>query len=921
MKTFKRKQSNPVSNRFAFKLSPVAAACAALFSAASGSAVAQSATDAASRVVVTGIAHSIETSIASKRNSDSIIEAVTAEDLGKLPDISIADSLARLPGLTAQRTDGRAQVISIRGLSPNYAGALLNGREVVSSSDSRAAEYDQFPSELVGSAIVYKTPDASLIGQGLSGTVDVRALMPLDVRGRQVALNVRGERNSHGKLASAGPDATGNRLSASYVDQFANNTLGVAIGFAHLDSPGQEKYYQAWRFGDYTGQWGANMQGVPSSGPGNNKAQITQGFDAGVTSSKNTRDGLMAVLEYKPNKDYHSVVDLYYSKFDQDRVRNMLQGDFLWSDPVTLSNAGITQMDGNSVVTSGTFANARSLIRNDNSQRADVIKALGWKNEFKLANKWSAEADLSYSHAARDETWIETYSQPTTRGTYTFSGLGVAGAQQWSTNQNLSDPSLVKLQDSHGWGVIRTPHITDEIKALRLVGKRDLDGTFSGFEGGLNYSVRDKNVRKDQSKLVLDGAVDVPAGALRSPANLGWAGINSSILSFDVPSVMGLFGRAAKDPWDEKDSHYSMHEKVTTVYGKLNIDSQWGSVPVRGNVGAQWVHTVQRSDGYAWISDKTGERTYPVSDGTNYNDFLPSLNLVFDLKSNVLVRFGLAKTMARPRMDDLRAGADQPKVNVNPGPSYGFWSASGGGNPHLQPWRAVSTDISLEKYFGKRSYVAGAVFFKDLQTFIYNQTIQRDFSGFPNNSGVTPVSNLGNVTAPANGSGGSVTGVEFSASLEGALVSPMLDGFGVTASVSSTDSSLHEANNPARSLDGLSGIVNNLTVYYEKNGFSTRISQRYRSPFEATTRGVLLNNETSKIEAEKIVDFQIGYGFESGMYKGLSVLLQVNNLTNRPYRTTRGPEVVGSVGNKDAQIPWVSSTYGRTMLLGVNYKL
>lgn len=916
MKTFARKQNKPVLHRSAFKLTPVAAACAALFSAASGSVYAQAAADSASRVVVTGIGHSIETSIASKRNSDSIIEAVTAEDLGKLPDISIADSLARLPGLTAQRTDGRAQVISIRGLSPNYAGALLNGREVVSSSDSRAAEYDQFPSELIGSAIVYKTPDASLIGQGLSGTVDVRALMPLDVRGRQVALNVRGERNSNGKLASGGPDATGNRLSASYVDQFANNTLGVAVGFAHLDSPGQEKYYQAWRFGDYVGQWGANMQGVPSVGTG--KAQITQGFDAGVTSSKNTRDGLMAVLEYKPNKDYHSVVDLYYSKFDQDRVRHMLQGDFLWSDPVTLSNPGITNMDGNSVVTSGTFANARSLIRNDNSQRGDVIKAFGWKNEFKLANKWSADADLSYSHAARDETWIETYSQPDTRGTYTFSGLDVAGGQRWSINQNLSDPSVVKLRDDHGWGVIRKPHITDEIKSLRLVAKRELAGAFSGFEGGLNYSARDKNVRKDQNKLDLASALAVPAGALRSPTDLSWAGINSSILSFDVPSVMGLFQLKPKDPWDEKDSHYSMHEKVSTFYGKLNIDTQWGSVPVRGNVGAQYVHTVQRSDGYAWISDKTGERTYPVSDGTSYNDFLPSLNLVFDLKSNLIARFGLAKTMARPRMDDLRAGADQPKVNTNPGPSYGFWSAGNGGNPLLQPWRANSVDLSLEKYFGKRSYVAGAVFFKDLKSFIYTQSIQRDFTGFPNNSGVTPVSNLGKIDAPANGTGGSVEGVELSASLEGALLSPMLDGFGVIASVSSTESTLHEGNDVKRSLDGLSGIVNNLTLYYEKHGFSTRISQRYRSPFEATTRGVLLNNETSKIAAEKIVDFQIGYGFENGMYKGLSVLFQVNNLTNRPYQTTRGPEVGG---NKDGQIPWVNSTYGRTMLLGLNYKL
>lgn len=109
-------------------------------------------------VVVKGIRYAIESSIATKRESNQIVEAVSAEDIGKLPDASVAESLARLPGLTGQRgTDGRVNVISIRGLSPAFAGALLNGREVVSSNDGRAVEYDQFPSELIGSATVQDT--------------------------------------------------------------------------------------------------------------------------------------------------------------------------------------------------------------------------------------------------------------------------------------------------------------------------------------------------------------------------------------------------------------------------------------------------------------------------------------------------------------------------------------------------------------------------------------------------------------------------------------------------------------------------------------------------------------------------------------------------------------------------------------------
>ncbi|MGN6229419.1 MAG: TonB-dependent receptor plug domain-containing protein, partial [Dyella sp.] len=198
-------------------------------------------------VVVTGIRGSIESSIKAKQNSDDIIEAVSAEDIGKLPDASIAESLARLPGLATQRLDGRANVISIRGLSPDFAGTTLNGREQATIGENRGVEYDQYPSELISSAAVYKTPDASLIGQGLSGTVDLHTIRPLDLEKRTVVLNLRGEHTTNGKLnPGSGVGDMGHRASFSYIDQFLDHTLGVAVGFAQLDSPIQEKQYQAW---------------------------------------------------------------------------------------------------------------------------------------------------------------------------------------------------------------------------------------------------------------------------------------------------------------------------------------------------------------------------------------------------------------------------------------------------------------------------------------------------------------------------------------------------------------------------------------------------------------------------------------------------------------------------------------------------
>ncbi|MCB1566871.1 MAG: TonB-dependent receptor plug domain-containing protein, partial [Xanthomonadales bacterium] len=170
---------------------------------------------------VTGIRAGIESAIDVKQASTSIVEAVSAEDIGKLPDVSIADSIARLPGITAQRDRGRARDIHIRGLSGDFATTTLNGREQVSMSNSRGVEFDQYPSELMSQVLVYKTPDASLIGQGLSGTVDMRTIRPLDYGKQAVAFNLRGDMNR-----LDGDKKTGFRGSLSYIDQFADDTIG-----------------------------------------------------------------------------------------------------------------------------------------------------------------------------------------------------------------------------------------------------------------------------------------------------------------------------------------------------------------------------------------------------------------------------------------------------------------------------------------------------------------------------------------------------------------------------------------------------------------------------------------------------------------------------------------------------------------------
>jgi len=955
---------------------PVAAACALLV-AATGAAQAQTAPAEGQTVTVTGIRRAIETSVATKRNSDSIVEAISSEDLGKLPDVSIAEALSRLPGLTGQRgPDGRVNVISIRGLAPQFGGALLNGREIVSSGDSRAVEYDQFPSELVGSVLVYKTGDASLMGQGLSGTVDIRPLRPLDVSGRQGNLNLRGERNSNGTLVPGVASPTGLRASASYVDQFAGNTVGIALGFARLQTTTQVKQTELNEFGDYT-VYGMPLQGNKPSlfpgqpidwkGPYQSQALTPMFWTATASTKKQTRDGLMAVLEYKPNKDLHSQLDLYYSKFDTHEVG----GKFLASmyatpgwgggPPLTLSNVGTTQDGRNTLATSATVDNMPATTGNFDNKRTDNITSLGWNTSLKFAERWTAISDLSFSRDVRNETYSEVYAAPydyTTGnwklGSFKWNVPIDGSAQTWTPlNGNAyGTASGMAFGDCCGFnfvpgqprwtGAIRAPHIEDEIKTLRLSLRRDLDGLFSAFTAGANYTQRDKTVDKNETRLLmpLDGNGQpirtIPASAVGTPLDMSWAGI-PALARIDVPSLVSSGALSTQPVFNRHaDNASSVHEKVTTLFAMLDIDTTVANVPVRGNLGVQGVHTQQNATGWEYRGNldlPDPSLLLPRSGGTSYSDVLPSLNLAASLRPDLIARFGLSTSTARPNIEDMRAGTSTPTIITDPGITQGQWTQAYAGNPELKPWRAAAIDLSIEKYFGKRSYLSFAAFRKNLLSYITYGVSARDNTFLPRPANLDPaivVQQFGPVFQPLNGSGGKVEGLELAGALEASLLTPALDGFGVVASFTKLSSSIRDqrvdqnsgqvVSGSSTSLNGLSGRSNSVTVYYEKHGIAARVSQRYRSPFTATTKDIYLNSTTRQQAADKVVDVQLGYAFEDGPYKGLSFLLQVNNLLDKSTMNLKSVGGADNAPDPTALYPNYTYRFGRQTLLGMNYR-
>lgn len=923
-------------NRRARLLSGAAFGVAALMTAAGAQAQAQTAPAPADEaqptevgeIVVTGIRRAIEASISAKANNTSIVEVVSAEDIGKLPDVSIAESLARLPGVTSQRLDGRSQLISIRGLGPDFTTALLNGRELVTTGDNRGVEFDQFPSELLGSVVVYKTPDASLVGQGLAGTVDLRTVRPLAYGRQAVAVNYRHEWNDIGALNSGTTDK-GDRYTISYIDQFADDTIGVALGYAHMSSPYQSERFNAW--------------GYPTYSDGN---LLTGGVKPYVMSSELERDGYMGVLEWRPNDRFHTTLDAFYSEFKNTQVLRGIEFPLAWGGsagdctvnvpsavcrPAPSLRPGYTVEDG--LIVAGTWDNIKGVVRNDLNKRDSNITSIGWNTEFVANDDWTLGLDVNYSKVERNDIILETNAGTGRNINGALDTLGFEltddGVTRFTSQLDYADPNLIRITSPQGWGgdvipegqagYMNTPTVTDEIKGVRLSANRALhQSPFSSIDFGLNYSERQKEFVNDQYYLGVPGGGDlvVPAEYLLEPTDLGYLGI-SRVLSYDALALANsdLLNRIRNPNADVTAGNWEVTEKVTTAYVKANIDHNLFGLPLTGNVGMQLVYTDQSSDGFSARQIGPGvAETVAVSGGAEYLEILPSSNFILEVGDDMFARFAVARTLARPRMDDMRASrtfsynptlADSDDINRSP------WGG-GGGNPELKPYIADVVDLSFEKYFAnRRGYVSLAGFYKHLESYVYSRNQIFDFSNYPT-GGVEPVLRTGLVNAPDNGDGGWIKGVEFAVSAPFEIFHPVLEGFGGLFSASATDSEIQpDPTQPPTALPGLSETVLNGTLYYERYGFQSRVSARYRSDYLGEVAGFGNGRTLRSVAAETVIDAQIGYEFQSGPLEGLSVLAQVNNLTDEPFKTFEN-------GDERRTIDYQS--YGRTFAVGVNYR-
>jgi iron complex outermembrane receptor protein len=868
-------------------------------------------------IVVTGIRSSIQTSLDAKRRATSIVEVIAAEDIGLLPDLSIADTLARLPGVTAQRVRGRSQQISIRGLGPDFSLALLNGREVVSAGNNRGIEFDQFPSELIGSGVVYKTGDAQIAAIGIAGAVDLRTIRPLDSKGRQITASATYTINDSGSL---NPDFAddGYRFFGSYIDQNAAGTLGWSLGVTVQSIPTQfiSRELKTNQF-----QIGRTAGGVIY--PADNPRQ-------GAVSRTFERTSIAGTLQFEPTDNLSLVVDSFYTDTSDS-------GIFRGTETPIASWSG-AQFGGATgsgpFADSATYTNVVPILRTDTEGSESEIFAIGANLEWKATDNLGFVLDYGYSTLDRQDIDYESYAgtgraRSGAQDTLTFT-FPSDGAYTIDGLLDYTDPANVLLTDPGGWGqvgFIKQPIIEDELHQLRAEAYWEFDGgLIDNITVGWLYTDRQKNFDSNESFLrptaAFGNGLAVPSGSIIGSTNTG--SLNNDILAYD-PSDFLTDGTYLVEK-ATFDTQWVVEEKVHNFYIQANIDGEFGSVPVRGNIGLRYADTEQGSTGTIG-----GGLTNTV--GTSYDNWLPSMNLSFEIMPDTFIRIAAAKTITRSRLDQMTANQN---ITVNPlsctdtngdqipdtvigfNPPQLVCFNLGGGNPFLQPYSSTSYDISFEKYFSPGSAIIVAAFHKDLSDWIidFNELVDLTQSienaGFGNILTTAPELATGVFSGPVNFADGKITGIEGTIRVNFGDLSSALDGFGGFYSITYADAEVQNQNFNPLPIPGYSDITWSGDIFYEKNGFRAKLAARYRSGFLSEVQNFDGSLSGANAQSETILDAQIGYTFDKpgSFLNGVGILAEVFNMTNEPFVTQN--DLFNAAGDEIGTFPSRHEVYGRT---------
>ncbi|MFP1133068.1 TonB-dependent receptor [Asticcacaulis sp. W401b] len=863
-------------------------------------------------VVVVGTKRSLRTALQNKQKADKIVEVLASEDIGKLPDLSIAESLSRLPGLAANRDRGNASSINIRGMGAEFTNTLINGREQASAEASRNVRYESYPSELITGAYVYKSPSAAQAEGAIAGQVDMKTVRPLAIKDPQLNVAVKGE---YSDLARNINDAkeSGWLGSASYIDHFLDGKLGVAIGITGRDEPVTTKRADIY---PYTNSF------MDLNGDGSANDEVPFGFSALERQGSDKRFGALGTFQYRPNETFELVGDLFYSKLHYAEeqkgfeVDGMPYGNWL-SGTGTVTNNGMTSTTG--WTNWAHSSNYGLLPSNSNSSYEFEDKVWsGGLNAVWRGGDWSFTLDGGYSNADRVADYVHLRTVPSgdqwffspPGGPNNF-GYTVFWKSEADTAPRLGfdRPLTDRFTNVLGSGTVETTYTNDEMATFSADYSKDVEfGIFNQLLVGARVTDRTKGSSEVNQTLfafnsynnfygmptAYDTSTPVPAQFILDPIHFDgdFAGYPDA-MNIDIPGLVASYGgiQTQKGPTDWK-----VIEDTKSFYVQGNIGTNLFGYDLNGNIGVRVVRTKTQSLGELIVDNNGVITRTPQNFSKEFTDVLPNLNLTLILGPGNQIRFGASKAMARAPLDLL--SVTERTYN------YATYSAYAG-NPDLDPYRATQVDLAWERYFTKDTALTVSLFYKDLKSFIVSEIL--DVSAIVNG---VPV--FGTREKPINGEGGVVKGVELAYQQAFSFLPAPFDGLGFFGNYSYTDSdvSVNEAANPISNipLPGLSKNVGNAGIYYYKSGFEARIAYRYRDAYAGNIGG---QNKITFNRSDALVDFFASYNFpEDTPLKGVAVTFQANNLTNDPFQTYSGYE------DRSGRY----ELFGRRYWLGVSYK-
>jgi len=835
--------------------------------------------DDLSEITVTGYRASLREALEIKRASTGVVEVISSKDIGVLPDVTIAETLARLPGLNTVRDRGNDSQAAIRGLGPRMVLGLINGREMASSEPDRNVRWEIFPSEIVSGVQVYKSSQADLVSGGISGTVDIQTLRPLGYDGPKLTFRA-GPSYYDGGTELPEQDQVGYRASGAYVAEFTPNVGLVIAGSLQKQPNGYENVMG--------GGWNNAAPGpVAEGGP---LVQNPWGASIEEKGIESTRASLSTSLQWRAGDVFEGRLDALGSKVDiSEHDAGGWYSDWgNWAGGATgtLANPGFTNnviKNGSLVASDMTFDSTYNSYSARYKQDMNLL-ATGLNGKWSL-DDWTLVADLAYSEAERYGIW-QAVRMNANVGAMSFDYTGEL-PKVWAE----TDPYTAATQDQMfpATGQADVSHLRDSMSTANFDVNRAIEGGFlSGIKFGARYSDRSKEDSEPATAVTVapvDGATPVDSDLL-SPWDYKKFTMPTMVAGNFNELATALYGTAGLDllNYDYKHAPFvsEVEEKVTEAYLMANYATQLGSMAFDGNFGVRVIDVDQTSTGPSNGVD--------ISVSNSYSKALPSFTGRLELSEGQYLKFGLSRGLSRPPLNDLRV--DRSFSTTPP-------LTGGGGNPNLKPYVADQLDFAYEKYFRQDGLFGVAGFAKRIHNYIGYETRNINIDGV-----AQPVA----FTSPFNSEdAGTLKGVEFSYQTPFFFI-PHMENFGVYSNLALTDSDIHE-NSPADNPYPMNGVAKRtaiVDVWYAGARLDARLGFKYHSPY--TILFTWSSSGLAAVKAETMLDYSMGFKLNDRV----NLRFQAANLLDTPLRLYDNNNV-SQIARNDV--------YGRHYLLDVTFKL